>query len=241
MNNQSEYNTWTIPHEVSSQSIQRKDPLRCLLILSAGETIEGFEELQRSGFIPVAYPSTQDLSSLTDAAEQESAKYLGRNPAFVERRHVRSLRASFIRLLRDHRFDDDDMVIFGESDACPEVGEAKLKSALIRELSEHPETDVFRLFHHSACQAGSGPANDDELIFEEFKTASRDPDTPYVWGTHAMVIPARSRERVARVFADYRLPTDIALGASVNSGKLHIRTAQHNLFYQKKRKINLQR
>ncbi len=230
-----------MPCDASSAGRQKGDSLRCLLLLSEGEILEGFEELRDSGFMPVAYPSTQDTSSLTDVDEKESARYLGRNPAFVERRHVRSLRASFIRLLRDHRFDDDDMVIFGESDACPEVGEAKLKSALIRELSEHPETDVFRLFHHSACQAGSGPANDDELIFEEFKTASRDPDTPYVWGTHAMVIPARSRERVARVFADYRLPTDIALGASVNSGKLHIRTAQHNLFYQKKRKINLQR
>lgn len=188
--------------------------------------------------MPVAYPSTQDTSSLTDVDEQESTKYLGKNPAFVEKHHVRSLRASFIRLLRDHCFDDDDMVIFGESDACPQVGESRLKSALMRELSEHPETDVFRLFHHSALQGGSCPGDDDELVFEEFKTAPHDPGTPYVWGTHAMVIPARSRERVARVFADYRLPTDIALGASVNSGKLRIRTARHNLFYQKMRQFN---
>lgn len=36
-------------------------------------------------------------------------------------------------------------------------------------------------------------------------------------------------------FADYRLPTDIALEAANSNGELHIRVARHNLFYQHER------
>ena len=50
-----------------------------------------------------------------------------------------------------------------------------------------------------------------------------------------MVIPSCKREKVIQVFADYRLPTDIALEAANSNGELHIRVARHNLFYQHER------
>ena len=39
-----------------------------------------------------------------------------RSPASAERSHVRSLRASFIRLLEDRNYAGSDLIIFGESD-----------------------------------------------------------------------------------------------------------------------------
>ena len=72
------------------------------------------------------YPSTADLSPLRDAREEESASYLGRSPASAERSHVRSLRASFIRLLEDRNYAGSDLIIFGESDAVPMVASSRL-------------------------------------------------------------------------------------------------------------------
>ncbi|WPX40914.1 hypothetical protein QET93_002195 [Akkermansia sp. N21116] len=209
--------------------------MKCVLISSPGEFLEGAAALHGAGYEILPYPSIRNTSCLTDAKEQESARYLGRNPASVERSHVRSLRASFIRMLRDHRFDDDDMVIFGESDAYPQIDNARLESALKQELASHLETDIFRLFFYFSSHPCAGVTEEEFPVFTPFQTKSRDPDCPYVWGTHAMVIPARSRERVARVFSHYRLPTDIALGAAAHFGELNIRVSRHNLFYQRQR------
>lgn len=206
--------------------------MKCVLIVSPGEKAEGASELHRMGYELELYPSTCDLSSLRDTREEESASYLGRSPASAERSHVRSLRASFIRLLEDRRYAGSDLVIFGESDAVPMVDSTRLETALRREMKEHPETDIFRVFHHAVWSPQGAPAESDEILFEEFKTGKTDANTSYVWGTHALVIPSARRARVARVFADYRLPTDIALEAANSHGDLKIRVARHNLFYQ---------
>ncbi len=63
------------------------------------------------------------------------------------------------------------------------------------------------------------------FLFEDFKTGGTDSNTAYVWGTHAMVIPSCKRKKVIQVFADYRLPTDVALEAANSSGELNIRVA----------------
>lgn len=206
--------------------------MKCVLIVSPGEKAEGASELHRMGYELELYPSTCDLSSLRDTQEEESASYLGRSPASAERSHVRSLRASFIRLLEDRRYAGSDLVIFGESDAVPMVDSTRLETALRREMKEHPETDIFRVFNHAVWSPQGAPAESDEILFEEFKTGKADANTSYVWGTHALVIPSARRAKVARVFADYRLPTDIALEAANSHGDLNIRVARHNLFYQ---------
>lgn len=209
--------------------------MKCVLIVSPGEKSEGASELHRMGYELELYPSTADLSPLRDAREEESASYLGRSPASAERSHVRSLRASFIRLLEDRNYAGSDLIIFGESDAVPMVASSRLETALRKEMKEHPETDIFRLFHHAVWSPQGAPGESDEILFEDFKTGKTDANTSYVWGTHALVIPAARRPRVARVFADYRLPTDIALEAANSHGDLKIRVARHNLFYQHER------
>lgn len=123
--------------------------MKCVLIVSPGEKSEGASELHRMGYELELYPSTADLSPLRDAREEESASYLGRSPASAERSHVRSLRASFIRLLEDRNYAGSDLIIFGESDAVPMVASSRLETALRKEMKEHPETDIFRLFHHA--------------------------------------------------------------------------------------------
>lgn len=207
----------------------------CILITAPGEKLEGASELHRLGYSPEPYPCTQDTSSLTDVREEESGLYIRRSPASAERRHVRSLRASFIRMLLDPCYANNDMLIFGESDACPIISADKLQAALKKELEAHPETDIFRLFHNARFSHPGSIPDHEEIGFEDFHTKSSDANNPYVWGTHAMVIPRSKRAKVAQVFADYRLPTDIALEAAHSNGDLNIRVARHNLFYQQGR------
>lgn len=209
--------------------------MKCAFIVSPGEKLEGASELHRLGYELEPYPCTQDLSSLTDSREEESAAFIGRPPSSAERCHVRSLRASFIRMLKDKRYDGNDLVIFGESDAVPLVPSSRLEKALKREIREYPETDIFRVFHHAAWSPEGAPPESGELPFDSFKTGNMDANTSYVWGTHAMVIPCRRREKVARIFSDYHLPTDIALEAANSKGELKIRVSRHNLFYQHER------
>lgn len=214
--------------------------MKCILIVSPGEKSEGASELHRLGYELELYPSTQDLSALRDSREEESAAYLRRPPASAERSHVRSLRASFIRLLEDRRYAGNDLVIFGESDAVPMVASSRLETALRKEMEEHPETDMFRLFHHAVWSPQGAPAESDEILFEDFKTGKTDANTSYVWGTHALVVPSDRRSRVARVFADYRLPTDIALEAANNHGDLKCNVAVHRgKFIKHRRKTAL--
>lgn len=173
--------------------------MKCVLIISSGEMAEGASELHRMGYELELYPSTRDLSSLKDTREKESAAFIGRDPCSAERSHVRSLRASFIRMLEDRRYAGNDLIIFGESDAVPMVASSRLEAALRKEMKEHPETDIFRLFHHAVWSPQGNPFESDELLFEDFKTGKTDFNTPYVWGTHAMVIPSCKREKVIQV------------------------------------------
>ena len=210
--------------------------MKCVLIVSSGEMAEGASELHRMGYELELYPSTRDLSSLKDTREKESAAFIGREPCSAERSHVRSLRASFIQVLEDRRYAGNDLIIFGESDAVPMVASSRLEAALRKRWRSTRK----RIFSDSLspCRQPSpqgNPFESDELLFEDFKTGGTDSNTAYVWGTHAMVIPSCKRKKVIQVFADYRLPTDVALEAANSSGELNIRVARHNLFYQHER------
>lgn len=65
----------------------------------------------------VVYPSTQDTGSLRDTRYEEFAFFPGPVPDWTDMPKVRSLRASFARMLLDPAFEDDDFIIFGESDS----------------------------------------------------------------------------------------------------------------------------
>ena len=130
--------------------------MKCVLIVSPGEKSEGASELHRMGYELELYPSTADLSPLRDAREEESASYLGRSPASAERSHVRSLRASFIRLLEDRNYAGSDLIIFGESDAVPMVASSRLETALRKEMKEHLLRMGNACSRHPCCPTPQG-------------------------------------------------------------------------------------
>lgn len=126
-------------------------PLHSLLLQTPGELLEGEEDFLRLGYAVEAFPSMQDASCLDDA-EPEELPLHAYAPGW---RHgdlpeVRSLRASLARMLSDPRWQKEDFLIFGESDAVPLVEAATLRAALEKELNAHPETHLLRLFHHKA-------------------------------------------------------------------------------------------
>lgn len=207
--------------------------MRCVLITTRGERIKGAEELHRLGYHLEIYPSTRDEETLLDTRVEEFIPFIHRHPETTEgRSHVRSLRASFIRMLEDSRYDNEDLIIFGESDAFPQVDAKSVEEALRKEVVNHPETDIFRLFHDTVWIPTGAPPEDTPLEFDDFITGETDANSPYVWGTHALVIPCSKRKKISKIFRTYRLPTDIALEAANSNGEISIRTARYNLFYQ---------
>ncbi len=209
--------------------------MKCILLQAPGETLEGLSELNRLGFSAEAYPTSQDVHLLRDTRYEDFASFMGRVPEWLDKPYARSLRVSFAKMLLDPAFDDEDFIIFGESDATPTVDAATLRPVLEEELRQHPDTDVFRLFYELATVPSAPPSDPAHLRFEQLRTSCCTRDSIYVWGTHALVIPAKSRRKVADIFLNWRLPIDNALEAACAEGKLTMRVCRHNLFYQKPR------
>ncbi|MBR2144173.1 MAG: hypothetical protein IJ956_01455, partial [Akkermansia sp.] len=165
------------------------------------------------GYEVEIYPTTQDTSCLTDTLAEESASYINRSPESAERPHVRSLRASWIRVLTDARYAHLQDVIFCESDAVPLIPAEQMKSLIDQTLAENPETDVVRPFHYCEFEATPNPRTCPIPV--TFTRMQRNPQkdvcNPHFWGTHALYVPSASRAKVASIFADYRLPVDVAL------------------------------
>lgn len=209
--------------------------MKCVFLHTPGEIMEGLSEMKRLGFECVAYPSTQDTSSLRDIRCEEFTSFLGGIPERINTSKVRSLRASFAKMLMDPAFAEDDFIIFGESDSTPTVEASILRQAVEEEFLHHPETDILRLFLELATGPSLPPTCPAHLRFEPLQTSPHTLDSPYVWGTHAVIIPVRSRRKVADLFLDWRLPIDTTLEAACAEGKLSMRITPHNLFYQKPR------
>jgi len=209
--------------------------MKCVFLHTSGETLEGLAEMKRLGFECMAYPSTQDTGSLRDTRYEEFASFLGRVPDWADTPKVRSLRASFARMLLDPAFEDDDFIIFGESDSTPVVEASLLRQAVEEEFLHHPEADILRPFRELAAGPSLPPSCPEHLRFGPFHTSPHTQGSPYVWGTHALIIPARSRRKVADLFLDWRLPIDTTVEAACAEGKLNMRITPHNLFYQKPR------
>lgn len=212
-------------------------PLKCVILTSPGEVVEGARKAMRLGYEVDIYPTTQDTSALTDSLYNESADYINRPPESAERPHVRSLRASFIRVLNDPRYQGNEDLIICESDAVPTMPAHKLRSLVQAVIGEHPEIDVIRPFHELTvhdCILDEEVSQDVEFsrmpCYKE-----HDSCTAENWGTHALIVPCQSREKLAKIFADYRLPTDVALSIANGRDELVVYSCSHDLFYQKKR------
>lgn len=215
--------------------------MKCVFLQTPGETMEGLVEMDKLGYESVAYPSTQDTGSLRDTRYAEFASFLGRVPDWTDTPKVRSLRVSFARMLLDPAFEDDDFIIFGESDSTPTVEASVLRRAVEEEFLRHPEVDILRPFLELAIGPSLPPSCPAHLRFEPLRTSLRTLDSPYVWGMHAVIIPVRSRRKIADLFLDWRLPIDTTMEVACSEGKISMRITPHNLFYQKPRtsSINL--
>ena len=206
--------------------------LRCVFLLTSGEALVAERELECQGYAVEGYPCTQDVSPLRDCVPVKELDFFMPGWRDFNTPYVRSLRSSYARMLMDPRWEGDDFIIFGESDAGPVTEAAVLRKALEREMVEHPETDVFRLHHHVALAAGEKPGRPEQFLFSPYQTASRTKAALYVWGMHALVIPAASRAKVAKVFLDNLLPIDNAMEMAASRGELKVRVADYNHFYQ---------
>ncbi|WP_295874790.1 hypothetical protein [uncultured Akkermansia sp.] len=209
--------------------------LRCVFLLTSGEALVAERELECQGYAVEGYPCTQDVSTLRDCVPVKELDFFMPRWRDLNTPYVRSLRCSYARMLMDPRWEGDDFIIFGESDAAAVTEAAVLRKALEREMEEHPETDVFRLHHHVTLAAGEKPGRPEQFLFSPYQTASRTKASLYVWGMHALVIPAASRAKVAKVFLDNMLPIDNALEMASSRGELNVRVADHNHFYQQHR------
>lgn len=209
--------------------------MKCVLLQAPGETLEGLAEFQKMGFSVQSYPVSQEVHLLRDSRYEDLQTFMGGDIGRLDKPYARSLRVSFAKMLLDPAFADDDYIIFGESDATPTVKAEVLKPIIEKELASHPETDVFRPFLELASCASHEPSCPQHLQFETLIPAPRTRDSVYVWGTHALVIPARSRQKVADIFMNWRLPIDCAIEAACSEEKLAMRFCRHNLFYQKPR------
>lgn len=212
-------------------------PLHCLLLQTPGELLEGEKDFLRLGYAVEAFPSMQDASCLDDA-EPEELPLRAYAPGW---RHgdllvVRSRRASLVRMFADPRWQKEDFLIFGESDAVPLVEAATLRAALEKELNAHPETHLLRLFHHKAHSPNDPRNVVASLRFSAFQPGrERSKASLYVSGLHAFVVPSVHRKKVADVLCHTPLPPDRALELAAARGMLNIRVAESNLFYQKPR------
>ena len=209
--------------------------MKCVVLLAPGETIEGLAEFQQLGFSVQSYSVSQEEHLLRDVRGDEFRSFMGVDIGSLDKPYVRSLRISFAKMLLDPAFEGDDYIIFGESDATPTVKAEVLKPIIERELAAHPETDVFRLFLEVSFTPSDEPSCPQHLQFETLQPSPRTRNSVYVWGTHALLIPARSRQKVADIFMNWRLPIDCAIEAACSEKKLTMRFCRHNLFYQKPR------
>ncbi len=214
--------------------MSKKYHLHCVLLVTRGEIIEGSQELEKLGYEVESYPTTQDISCLQDSVDNELA------PIFpwkhdLDTPYARSLRSSFVRMILDPRFSDDDLIIFGESDAAPVTAAKELRASLEQHMSQFPETELFRLFLHKQTTCPSESIPSESFGFIPLPSGTRSKLNTSVWGTHALVIPSASRRKLADIFSHYRLPTDNALEAASYRKELNMRIATHNHFYQKPR------
>lgn len=215
--------------------LPRERSMKCVFLTNHGELLEGAWHAMQLGYEVEIYPTTQDTSALKDSCYEESKAYIGRAPESAERAHVRSLRASFIRLLRDQRYSGQENIIFCESDAVPLIPAADMLRLVEQACAERPSADVLRPFHTCAWKetAGNRDTPSSGVTFSRMKSMpDRDPCNEVYWGTHALIIPSRSREKVARAFSEYRLPTDVTLCLMNGREQLEVYTASANLFVQ---------
>lgn len=228
------------PTVESSVETKAEVKMKCVYLVSNNEVVESAYRAIALGYEVELYPVTQNTSSLKDLHYTEAFNYIGRTPESAEGGHVRSLRASFIRMLTDTRYKDQENIVFCESDALPLLPASELWKLVQETQLAHPDIDCYRLFYTAVYDNFSLamqklPKNCKFIPMGKHK--DKDPNTRLYWGTHAMLLPWDGRKKLAQVFSEFQLPTDTALCYAQGNDLVNTYIPTHNFFVQVSRKL----
>lgn len=215
----------------------------CIFITASGEYIDSLTRIRDAGYIVRIYTATEQCTGflrdtirpITGGPDSYTA---APDHVVMGRKHVQPLRESWAKLLIAADSVMGDTTIFCESDAFPIVSSSVLEEALKKDMEEHPDVDVWRMHDDVVLQADPQEADNSDVTFKDAEWsayAERDANTPEVWGTHALVIPSRSRAKVASLFTAVRMPVDCTLEYAVARGIIKMRYSTRSLFVQKRR------
>lgn len=217
--------------------------MKLIIIANPGDTIPGFQIMKDLGYTPEIFPASKVFSDLIDSREYDSRQYLSsircsRTPQGVENMHPHSrpLRSSWIKLLTYPELENQEDIIFCESDALPQVHAEDLKKDINNILYDHPDVDVIKPYF----TLSNNTPIDQAVVYNYSDYAwnlmeQRRPKSPLMYyGTHALYIPCSKRKKIAKYFQELRLPVDEALCCELMYGNLKIVNCTKNLFIQTK-------
>lgn len=206
--------------------------MHCYIIRTGTEVIEGAKEFASLGYTFEEFPSVQNKDEITSLVKDNDspAGHFLPKPLhdYTVRRHAKSLKATFIKLLTSI---ETDKVLFCESDCIPGIAADKLLEALERDIQTFSDTDVYRLFWEHPSSSTASEADFKDWCIQPGKSVLN----ASVFGTHALYIPPASRKKVADILSTLSLAADTALEYACQQGMLKVRTATANIFWQKKR------
>lgn len=209
--------------------------MKLIVLVTPGRKTPGIEQFYNLGYEVEYYCSTQDTSTLTDSEESKSEEFLHKLGSSIEksenRSHVRSLRASFAKMITDDIFNNDDDIIFCEQDAVPRVHSDILKDAINRVKIQFPDFDIFRPYNYGEFDQESYPQEIKDPLQVNSLERYDGNDSVY-YGTHALYIPLNKRKKIAKLFTDYRLPIDVAIQMANYNGDINVITCDKNAFVQ---------
>lgn len=205
--------------------------MHCYIIHTGAEVIEGADEFTSLGYTFEDFPSVQNPDELTSFVKDTDAPVSNFLPKplhdYTVRKHAKSLKATFIKLLSSI---ETDKVLFCESDCIPGIATNKLLEALEQDIKAFPDTDVYRLFLEHPSSSTASEASFKDWCIQPGKSVLN----ASVFGTHALYIPPKSRKKVADILSTLSLAADTALEYACQQGMLKVRTATANIFWQKK-------
>lgn len=218
------------------------------ILVSEGERVDQaflFRQLQYEPILIPTIPCTDraDRAILSDTAKGEGyiPSELDHGEANGWKNKVRSLRMSWVFALdlMPKLNSDLEGSIICERRAVPMVDAATLYTIIKKVISEHPDTDVIRLFDQHTYDKYTldtldnvevGDLNRTDISVELPAGKERTRLSAYCDGTYAMFISDKARSKVAELFRTVRMPVDTALEYASSTGELNVRTLTVNAF-----------
>lgn len=178
--------------------------MRILMLYTPGrETPVTLPKLREMGYEVELVDSRVAQDCLTNSKAARSKASWG---AIVD-----PLRAAWISMLR--RFANvDKYTLFCESDAYPHVSAARMKKWIDSIPEDASVVRLIRYANRKIYKENIENNRSSEDIEPVFVPMPKILDNCEIWGTHALWVAPGEREALANIFADYKLPVDVALG-----------------------------